>query len=104
MLYTVDQLSGRRIREGELLTVSVVRGANILRDIREMITNTLGGRMKRYETVTNQSLDQAIETLADKAKAKGYDGVVAVRIAPPHIVDGCVAIVIYGTAFNFVNE
>ncbi len=104
MLYTVDQLSGRRIREGELLAVSVVRGANILRDIREMITNTLGGRMKRYEYVTNQSLDEAFERLTEKAKSKGYDGVVAVRIAHPHIVDGCVAIVIYGTGFNFMNE
>jgi uncharacterized protein YbjQ (UPF0145 family) len=102
MLYTTDQLSGRPIREGELLTVSAVSASNIIRDVREIITNTFGGRMRRYESLADNALERATAALIEKAKAKGYDGVVAVRISTPNIVDGSVAIVIYGTGFNFV--
>jgi hypothetical protein len=42
-LYTADRLADRRVREGELLWASAVNAANIFRDVREMITNTLGG-------------------------------------------------------------
>ncbi len=55
-LYTVGQLTSRKIREGELMWVAAVNAANILRDIREMITNLLGGKMTRYERVMDQTL------------------------------------------------
>jgi uncharacterized protein YbjQ (UPF0145 family) len=104
MLYTVDQLSSRPIREGELITVSAVGASNILRDLREIITNTFGGRMRRYENLVDAALERALAALAEKAKARGYDGVVAVRISHPAIVDGSAAIVAYGTGFNFVPD
>ncbi|MDX2265884.1 MAG: heavy metal-binding domain-containing protein [Hyphomicrobiales bacterium] len=104
MLYTVDQLSGRPIREGELLTASAVGASNIVRDVREILTNTFGGRMRRYESLVENSADAALAALAAKAKAKGYDGVVAVRLASPSIVDGSAAVLAYGTAFHFVSE
>jgi len=104
MLYTVEQLNGRAIREGELLTANAVCASNIVRDIREIVTNTFGGTMTRYEKLLDIALERAIASLEAKARAKGYDGVVAVRIVHPSIVDGSAAVVIYGTGFNFVAE
>jgi uncharacterized protein YbjQ (UPF0145 family) len=103
-LYTIDQLSGRTIREGEFLTANAVCASNIVRDVREIITNTFGGNMRRYERLLDIATAQAIESLEQKAADKGYDGVLAVRIAHPAIVDGSAAVVIYGTGFNFVSE
>lgn len=103
-LYTVDKLTSRKVIEGELLWISAVNAANILRDIREMITNLLGGKMTRYERVMDQTLARALAELDEKAKAKGYDGCMAVRISHPRIVDGAVEIFVYGTAFHFVAE
>ncbi len=51
-LYSVEQLQGRAIEEGPMLFAVAVGAANILRDIREHITNTFGGRMTRYEELT----------------------------------------------------
>jgi uncharacterized protein YbjQ (UPF0145 family) len=103
-LYTVESLSGRRIREGELLYASSVLAANLLRDVREAITNALGGKMRRYEAVLDRVTAQAVELLKKKAAARGYDGIVAVRISNPFMVQGSAAITIYGTGFNFVND
>ncbi len=103
-LYTVGQFTSRKIQEGELMWVAAVNAANILRDIREMITNLLGGKMTRYERVMDQTLGRALDELDAKAIAKGYDGCLAVRISHPRIVDGAVEIFVYGTAFHFVAD
>jgi uncharacterized protein YbjQ (UPF0145 family) len=101
-LFTTDRPSDRPIREGELIYVAVVNASNILRDIREMITNTFGGRMKRYETLMDITLNQALEKLETQARSNGYDGCVGVRISHPRIVDGACEIFVYGTGFNYV--
>lgn len=104
-LYTADKFADRKIREGELLWVSAVNAANIFRDIREMVTNTLGGRMLRYERLMNTTIERALADLDAKAKAKGYDGCLAVRISHPRIAEGACEILVYGTAFHFIaNE
>jgi uncharacterized protein YbjQ (UPF0145 family) len=101
-LYTADRPSDRKVREGELIWVAAVSAANILRDVREIITNTFGGRMQRYERLMNATLTRALEDLESKAKAQGYDGCVAVRISHPRIADGACEIFVYGTGFNYV--
>ncbi|WP_088343619.1 MULTISPECIES: heavy metal-binding domain-containing protein [Rhodomicrobium] len=103
-LYTVDRISDRKVREGEMLWVSAVNAANILRDVREMITNTFGGKMRRYERLMELTLQRALADLEAKAKDKGYDGCLAVRISHPRIADGACEIFVYGTAFHFVAE
>jgi uncharacterized protein YbjQ (UPF0145 family) len=101
-LFTTDTLSDRTVREGELIWVSAVSAANIFRDVREMITNTLGGRMRRYERLMNVTIERALADLEAKATAKGYDGCLAVRISHPRIAEGACEILVYGTAFHFV--
>jgi len=103
-LYTVENLSGRRIKEGELIYASTVLAANLLRDVREAITNALGGKMLRYERLLDRVTAQAIEILKAKATAKGYDGIVAVRISNPFMIQGSAAITVYGTGFNFIPD
>jgi uncharacterized protein YbjQ (UPF0145 family) len=101
-LFTTDRPSDRPIREGELIHVAVVNASNILRDMREMITNTFGGKMKRYEVLMDFTLNQALEKLEIQARSKGYDGCVGVRITHPRIADGACEIFVYGTGFNYV--
>jgi uncharacterized protein YbjQ (UPF0145 family) len=103
-LYTVESLSGRRINEGELIYASTVLAANLLRDIREAITNALGGKMRRYERLLDRVTAQAIDILKQRAAEKGYDGVVAVRISNPFMIQGSAAITVYGTGFNFIKD
>ena len=103
-LYTVETLSGKRIREGELIYASTVLAANLLRDIREAITNAVGGKMRRYERLLDRVTAQAIDILKEKAAEKGYDGIIAVRISNPFMVQGSAAITVYGTGFNFIQD
>ncbi|MBT3070686.1 heavy metal-binding domain-containing protein [Rhodomicrobium sp. Az07] len=103
-VYTVEALSGRRIAEGEFLHATIVLAANILRDAREAVTNAVGGKMLRYERLLDRATTDALELLKEKAAAKGYDGVLAVRISNPFIVQGSAAVTVYGTGFTFLSD
>lgn len=103
-IYTSDKLSNRKIEEGEIVWIAAVSAVNIIRDFREILTNTFGGRMYRYEKLVNTTMERALAALEEKAKAQGYDGCVAVRISHPRIADGACEIVVYGTGFHFVAE
>ncbi|MEZ5926333.1 MAG: heavy metal-binding domain-containing protein [Hyphomicrobiaceae bacterium] len=102
-LYSVEQLQGRRIEEGPLLFAVAISAANILKDLREHITNTFGGRMSRYETLAEQAIERALDSLKAKARDGGFDGVIGVRIGHPKIVEGGVEVVVYGTPFRYVE-
>ena len=93
-LYTPDTLP-QAVELGELLSVSAVTAANIVKDMRENIRNLVGGEMKHYEALTEKTLERA------KAEARGYDGVLGVRIANPKVVEGGVEIIVYGTGFRY---
>jgi len=76
---------------------TAVSGANVLRDLREAVTNTIGGKMLRYEKLLNLTIDRALDTLEERAIAAGYQAVVGLRISHPVITDGAVEIVVIGT-------
>lgn len=104
VLYTSDNLSERRVIEGELISACAVSAANIIRDLREHITNTFGGEMKQYEGLVDETIERALEKLDKKARARGYDGALAVRISHPSVVEGGVEVIVYGTAFNYAVD
>lgn len=103
-LVNTDSLSDGPIRHGEVLHAVAVSGANVVRDVREAITNVVGGQMSRYETVLDQTIERALEALRSRAGEKGYDGVVGVRLSHPQITDGAIEVVVTGTGFWYVGE
>ena len=100
-LVTTETISDGPVRHGEIIYAMAVSGANIVRDMREAITNTIGGNMIRYESLVDTTVQRALDLLAERASAKGYDGVLAIRISHPVITDGAVEVVVTGTGFNF---
>jgi uncharacterized protein YbjQ (UPF0145 family) len=101
MLISLDQVSDPNIELGELLTVAVVKAANVVNDIRENIRNLVGGRMGHYEKLVDEAITTALRELEQKARARGYDGVIGVKIVHPNVVDGGVEVVVYGNGFRY---
>jgi uncharacterized protein YbjQ (UPF0145 family) len=102
-LYTTDSVPGRAIEIKASVVRTTIVAANIIKDIREHVTNIVGGRMKRYEQVTNVALDTALRELLAEAQEAGYDGLVGLRISHPVIVEGGAEIVVCATAFVFLK-
>ena len=99
-LHTSDTLD-TAINRGELITVSSVTAANIVKDIRENIRNLTGGSMSHYEALIDDSLEIALDKMKAKASDKGYDGVIGLKISHPRVVEGGVEIIVYGNGFSY---
>jgi uncharacterized protein YbjQ (UPF0145 family) len=104
MLISLDRLQKPEIEIGELLTVVVVNSANMIKDIQSNIKDMLGGRMKHYEKTIQDALDIALQELEQKARNRGYDGVIGVKIVSPTVVNGGAEVVVYGNGFKTVNS
>ncbi len=102
-LDSLDSLQKPEIEIGELLTVVVVRAANVVNDVRENIRNLTGGRMKHYEKLIEEAVNTALEDLEKKAHKCGYDGAIGVKISNPMVVNGAVEVVVYGNGFKKLN-
>jgi uncharacterized protein YbjQ (UPF0145 family) len=90
-----------QIEIGELLTVVVVMAANVVRDIRENLRNLVGGRMHHYEKLIEEAVAAALADLEAKAAARGYDGVIGVKLSHPVVVEGGVEVIAYGNGFHY---
>ena len=101
MLISLDHVHNQEVEIGELLTVVVVLAANVIKDIRENIRNLVGGRMSHYEKMIEDAVNEAMENLDKKAKERGYDGVLGVKIANPTVVEGAIEIIAYGNGFKY---
>jgi uncharacterized protein YbjQ (UPF0145 family) len=102
-LLTSDSVD-QPIERGEIVYAVAVSGANILRDLREAVINTIGGHMTKYEALLDQTIARALEGLAERAKARGYDGVLGIRISHPYITNGAIEVVVTGTGFKFAGQ
>jgi uncharacterized protein YbjQ (UPF0145 family) len=97
---TIDQ----PVERGEMVHAVAVSGANILRDMREAVINTIGGRMTKYEALLDQTIARALDELAERARAKGYDGVLGIRVLHPTITNGAIAVTVTGTGFRLAGQ
>jgi uncharacterized protein YbjQ (UPF0145 family) len=103
-LLTTDTVGERAIERGEIVYAVAVSGANILRDMREAVVNTIGGHMTKYEALLDKTIARALAQLAERARAKGYDGVLGVRLSHPFITSGAIEVVATGTGFRYADR
>ena len=100
-LVTTDIIEDAEVVTGEIVYAVAVSGANIVRDMREAIINTIGGKMIRYEELVDMTIARALDMLKARAAEQGYDGVLAIRLTHPMITNGAVEVVATGTGFRF---
>ncbi len=102
-LITLDRLE-EKIKVGELLTVVVVKAANVAKDILSNLENLKGGTMVHYEKLIDNAVDRALEKLRKKASEKGYDGVIGLKISNPMVVTGGTEVIVYGNGFKYIRQ
>jgi len=99
LLVTTDSVPGRDIAEClGLVKGSTVRAKHIGSDIVAGLRNLVGGEVKEYARLLAGAREQAMDRMAEDARAKGADAVVALRIQTSTIQQGASEILCYGTA------
>lgn len=103
-IVTSDGIDDAEIVRGEIVHAVAISGANIIRDMREAIVNTIGGHMTKYEALLDATIQRALDNLKKRAAEQGYDGVLAVRLTHPMITSGAIEVVAAGTGFRYARR
>ena len=95
----------RADRQGDIVYACAISGANILRDMREAVVNTIGGHMTKYEALLDTDDCARPGDVSPSAPArKATTGCVGLRISHPFITSGAIEVVVAGTGFRYASR
>jgi uncharacterized protein YbjQ (UPF0145 family) len=99
ILTNIEGIPGRRIVEHfGLVCGSTVRAKNALKDIGAGFKNIVGGELKSYTALMDESRRQAIERMEQQAQQLGANAIINVRFSTSNIAQGAAELYVYGTA------
>ena len=98
-LTNLETVPGRTIvRHLGLVQGSTVRSKHVGRDLLAGLKNFVGGELRAYTELLNESRNEAIERMVAQASAVGANAVVNVRFSTSNIAAGAAEVMAYGTA------
>lgn len=99
ILTNIDYVPGKKIVEHfGLVTGSTVRARNIGADLLAGFKNVVGGELKGYTKLLNDSRNQAIQRMIKQAEQLGANAIINIRFATSAITAGAAELYVYGTA------
>lgn len=77
---------------------STVRAKHVGRDLFAGLKNIVGGELKGYTELLNESREQAIKRMIEQAESLGANAIINVRFSTSSVAAGAAEIYVYGTA------
>ncbi|HAK59096.1 MAG TPA: hypothetical protein DCO77_01765 [Nitrospiraceae bacterium] len=99
ILTNVETVPGKRIAEHfGVVSGSTVRAKHVGRDIMASFKNIIGGELKGYTELLNDSRKQATDRMMEQARQLGANAILNVRFATSSVAQGASELFVYGTA------
>jgi len=99
ILTNIESVPGKNIVEHYgVVSGSTVRAKHLGRDFMASLKNIVGGELKGYTELLQDSRNQAVERMTEQAKQLGANAVVNVRFATSSVAQGASELYVYGTA------
>lgn len=99
IITNIEQVPGKRIVEHYgIVSGSTVRAKHVGRDILAGFKNIVGGEMKGYTELLEETRNEAIDRMIKQAKAMNANAIINVRLSTSSVAAGAAEIYVYGTA------
>lgn len=99
LLSNLEIVPGKRVvKHLGLVQGSTVRAKHVGKDIFASLKNIVGGELKAYTELLQESRDEAIARMVKQAEGVGANAVLNVRFATSSITQGAAELFAYGTA------
>jgi uncharacterized protein YbjQ (UPF0145 family) len=104
LIVTTENIPGKKYEViGEVFGMTT-QSKNLLRNIGAGLKNIVGGEIKDYTRMLEESRQVAVERLRKNAAQMGADAVVMMRFDSGSIGADMQSVAAYGTAVKFVSE
>lgn len=99
ILTTLEGVPGKTIIEHYgIVQGSTIRAKHIGKDIMAGLKNIVGGELKGYTELLQESRQEALDRMVQQAKEMGANAVVNIRFATSSVAQGAAELFAYGTA------
>ena len=99
IITNVETVPGKTIVEHfGLVSGNTIRAKHVGRDLMASLKNLVGGELKGYTQLLNESRSQAVERMVAQAEQLGANAIVNVRFSTSSVAQGAAELYAYGTA------
>ena len=99
IITNIETVPGKNIVEHfGLVSGSTIRAKHLGRDIMASLKNLVGGELKGYTQLLQESRQQALDRMVDQARQLGANAVINVRFSTSSVAQGAAELYAYGTA------
>jgi uncharacterized protein YbjQ (UPF0145 family) len=99
IITNIETVPGKRITEHfGLVSGSTIRAKHVGRDLMAGLKNLVGGELKGYTQLLQESRKQALDRLVEQAKQLGANAIVNIRFSTSSVAQGAAELYAYGTA------
>lgn len=99
LVVTTNEIPGKQIREVKgLVQGSTVQTKNVGRDIGAGLKSLVGGEIKGYSDMMEQSRNIALERMTKEAEKLQANAIVGMRYQTSSVMGGASEVIAYGTA------
>ena len=103
LLTTTENIPGKTYEIIGIAKGSMIQSKNIGRDIGQGLKSVVGGELKTYVEMMNESRSIATQRMVEDAERMGADAVVMMRYSTSGIMAGAAEVMAYGTAVRYVR-
>ena len=98
VILTIDSIPGKDIEALGLVKGSTVQSKNMFKDMGQGFKSMVGGELKSYTKMMNESREIATKRMIEEAQSMGADAIIGVRFATSSVLQGASEIMAFGTA------
>lgn len=98
IILTIDSIPGKDIEALGLVKGSTVQSKNMFKDMGQGFKSMVGGELKSYTKMMNESREIATQRMIEEAQGMGADAIIGVRFATSSVLQGASEIMAFGTA------
>lgn len=99
ILTNIESVPGKNVVEHYgIVSGSTVRAKHIGKDIMAGLKNIVGGELKGYTDLLNDSRNESLNRMIAQAQQLGANAIINVRFATSSITQGASELYVYGTA------
>ena len=99
IITNIETVPGKKIIEHfGLVAGSTIRAKHVGRDIMASLKNMVGGELKGYTQLLQESRQQALDRMVDQARQLGANAIINVRFSTSSVAQGAAELYAYGTA------
>ena len=102
LLTNTEKIPGQEYKIISLVSGCFILSRHIGKDIGSSFRNLVGGEMKAYTEMLDESQNSAVNVMIERAQKMGADAIVNIRFASSSITQGGAEILVSGTAVKFV--